>query len=131
MPLSLPLTHNFHSLSALLCYPKFLTHFSDSLSLARAATSGFDVGIDCGDGVEGGFIDGLGLMMGLFAGGEIDGIGWRSLTGVVCFELLGFSFASQLWVVGCCGFSFGSPVWVCCEVLGSSGCIRSSYYGGF
>lgn len=93
--------------------------------------SGFDVGIDCGDGVEGGFIDGLGLMMGLFAGGEIDGIGWRSLTGVVCFELLEISFASPLWVVGCCGFSFGSPVWVCCEVLGSSGCIRSSYYGGF
>ena len=45
MPLSLPLTHNFHSLSALLCYPKFLTHFSDSLSLARAVTSWVGIGV--------------------------------------------------------------------------------------
>ncbi len=37
---------------------------------------GFYIKIVYGDGFEGGFIDGLDLMVGLYVDGEIDGFGW-------------------------------------------------------
>ena len=43
------------------------------------------------------------FIMGLAVSNEIDGFGWRSLTGV-----------GLQWVVGYNGFSFGSPAWICC-----------------
>ena len=58
-------------------------------------SDGFDIEIVYGDGFEGGFIDGLDLMVGLYVDGEIDG-----------FDV-GAIGASMPWIVGGFQFHFG------------------------